>query len=369
MSVSVRPSRSYSRSRRNRRVGSASALEHAVQLVLAGHRRRLGDLRVTRQRIGRRRELSHLTCGRGVADRRDGRRHTGDSRPVRRLPARRQHRDGRRRPLDDRRHRLEPRCDPLHQRGRPSPGSVAGDVGLPGDAGLLLRRRVLQPRRVRIGAPAWRIRVRFRPRSGSPAARAIARPRGRVGRRTGRAAPHRHRRPHRTQVRRPRPAARRAPARTDDSVRALVVPRRLPRRRVHRSGHRRAPPALSMVDTRRLRARRVRRRRRRLHRRGVRVPLSQCGVRLPPTAPARPLLRGWDGRVPAPSGAGDDGRRRARRPRVADQPVAVPPRGRRPLRLVPRYRVTTRAACSAPMSSGCPTPTRRRSVSCSSGSG
>ena len=86
--------------------------------------------------------------------RRPRRAHARHPRPLHGLPSGREHRERRVRSLADQRHLLARRRHLHDERDRAHARPVACDLGLPGDADLLLRRRVLQPRHLRVVPPA-----------------------------------------------------------------------------------------------------------------------------------------------------------------------------------------------------------------------
>ncbi len=90
------------------------------------------------------------------------------------------------RALDDRDAPLGPRFHPLDERDRPHVVALAGDLVPPGDADLLLRRWVLEPRRVRCLSGAGREHRGVHPEPARAIAAPVAGLPRRVDRRAGR---------------------------------------------------------------------------------------------------------------------------------------------------------------------------------------
>ena len=242
--------------------------------------------------------------------------HARLARPVGRLPARREHPHRRARPLADRRGLDPGRPDLPDERDRDHPVAVARHLDAAGDAAVLLRGRVLEPHRLRRGAPPGRHRRLVRAGAARPAAEALGRVPRVLGRDRGRAAPGRRRRA--AAAGDPRDRRRAAPRHglpaRDAAVRAAVVPRRLPGRGGDRAVDDRAAPPLpldgDLGDARRRAA---------VGRAGVhgrrRLPVGERGVRAAGAAPVRALPGRRHARPAAAARLLGDGRRRARGPR------------------------------------------------------
>ena len=217
---------------------------------------------------------------------------------------------------------------------------MALHLGLPGDADLLLRRRLLEPRRLRRRPPEGPVDRDVHPRPPRTAAATVARVPGRLGGRAGRAPPGRRRRPHGTEgLGRHDAPPRDEATRLHDPVRPAVVPGRVPRRRRDRAGDDPAPSALRPVGPARDGAGSGRRGPGGVLHRRVGLAVAERRVRpaVPPSTRAR--VRGRDVPNLAPMAVRGDGRRRARAARAPDDAVAVRRAARSvALRLVPRDR-------------------------------
>ena len=241
---------------------------------------------------------------------RAGRPNARDAGPIRRLPAGREHPLCGDRALDDRDAPLGPRFHPLDERDRPHVVALAGDLVPPGDADLLLRRWVLEPRRVRRLSGAGREHRGVHPEPARAIAAPVARVPRRVDRRAGDAAHRRHRRDGGTAaVGRHATPARHAPAGGDDPVRTALVPARLRRGRLHLTVDDRPASAVRAVGAGGDGPRHDRGRLGRVHGRPSARAMGQRRVRAAVPAPAGSRLRRREHAALAPHGVLGDDRR------------------------------------------------------------